>query len=146
LLVSLATACAPDGPVGEGPSVVATTTILGDVVANIVGEDARVEVLMPAGSDAHEFQASAAQVSRIHQADLVVVNGLGLEEGLLQVLAAAAADGVRVLEVAPPLDPLPLDDGHDHPGDLDPHVWMDPVRMADAVRLIATALTEAAPD
>lgn len=143
----------------DRPLVVATTTILGDVVANVVGDDARVEVLTPIGADPHDFQASAAQIAELNRAALVVANGLGLEEGLEDVLEAAAGDGVRVFEVGPMLDPVPLgseaeheegeeeEDEHEQ-GGLDPHVWLDPIRMADAARLIAAELTEieAGPD
>jgi zinc/manganese transport system substrate-binding protein len=130
----------------ERPLVVATTTILGDVVANLSGDDARVEVLMPLGSDPHDFQASAAQIADLNRAALVVANGLGLEEGLEDVLAAAAGDGIRIFEVAPLLDPLPFESASEHEEEsADPHVWLDPLRMAEAARLIATELEEIDP-
>jgi zinc/manganese transport system substrate-binding protein len=77
----------------------------------------------------------------LQDADLVVANGLGLEEGLEDVLASAAADGANVIELAPRLDPIPFATGRDSGGaSTDPHVWMDPVRMADAARLVADEL------
>ena len=134
-------------------TVVATTTILGDVVANVVAEDADVVVLMPVGADPHDFRASSSQVAEINRADLVVANGLLLEEGLDDVLDAAAADGARVVRVAPLLDPIPFGNASshehgeedDHEGD-DPHVWFDPIRMAEAARLIAAELDAIAPE
>jgi zinc/manganese transport system substrate-binding protein len=71
------------------------------------------------------------------EADLVIANGLDLEEGLLDVLEGAVADGANVVRLGPALSPL--DFGHE-PGSLDPHVWLDPVRMAEAARLIAAEL------
>lgn len=68
-------------------------------------------------------------------ADLVVANGLGLEEGLSDALASAAADGAVVIEVAPLVDPLQDD------GSPDPHVWHDAARMAQAARLVAEEMT-----
>ncbi len=121
--------------------VVATTTILGDVAGNVAGSDADVEVLMPIGASPHGFVPSSQQVAKIYTADLVVANGLDLEAGLADVLDAAKGDGVNMLEVAPRLDPLPFGDGDD----LDPHVWMDPVRMMETAGLIATELTAVAP-
>jgi zinc/manganese transport system substrate-binding protein len=139
----------------EGPVVVATTSILGDITANVVGDLARVEVLMPRGTDPHDFEASARQVETLRSADLVVANGLELEEGLEAVLASAADAGVIVLEVAPLLDPQPYAGDHgaedetekenetDHHGDgLDPHVWMDVTRVRTMAGLIAEAFTE----
>ena len=93
--------------------VIATTTILGDLVANVVGSDAEVTVLLPVGADPHDYQASASQVAMLHDADLVVSNGLNLEEGILDVLASAESDGVNLLAVAELLDPLPFGDGED---------------------------------
>ena len=86
--------------------VVATTTILGDMISNLVGSDAELEVLLPVGADPHDYRPSAAQVALLHDADLVVSNGLGLEEGLIDVLEAAEADGVNLLEVGDLLDPI----------------------------------------
>ena len=139
----------------ERPLVVVTTTILGDVVKNVVADQARVEVLVPIGADPHDFEASPTQIGELNRAELVVANGLGLEEGLEDTLENAAADGVRVLEVGPLLDPLPLDSvGEEHEeedeehghGGLDPHVWLDPLRMADAARFIAAELDQIEPD
>lgn len=144
LLVAVAAgACNDAGADEAGLSVVVTTTILGDVVSNIVGEDATVEVLLPAGADPHEFQASSQQVAAIVSADLVVANGLGLEESLTDVLENAASEGANVLEIAARLDPVPF--SQDPEAGLDPHVWLDPQRMADAVMLIATELTALDP-
>jgi zinc/manganese transport system substrate-binding protein len=165
--------------VATGPTsdllVVATTSILADVVGNLVGDDGTVEVIMPPGADPHGFQPSASDAAMLREADLVVANGLQLEESLLSALEAAEEDGVRVFELAEHLDPIEFDgegpdthghgdeddgheddghghgdedeghgdedDGHDH-GPEDPHVWFDPVRMADGVRLLAAELAE----
>ena len=54
------------------------------------------------------------------------------------MLESVADDGANVLEVAPLLDPIPFGDGDDQ----DPHVWFDPIRMAEAARIIAAELTD----
>ena len=136
-------------------SVVATTTILGDIVDNIVGDGATVEVLLPVGASPHDYQASSEQVAHLQTAGLVVANGLHLEEGLEDVLESAIEDGANVFEVGALLDPLPFstgsdhdsaDSGHEHEeGSLDPHVWLDPVWMADAAKLIAAELEKVDP-
>jgi len=142
LLFLVATACS-EAIADDRPLVVVTTNILGDLVDNVVGDDARVEVLMPLGVDPHDFEPSSRQASLVAEADLVVANGLGLEEGLEDVIDAARGDGALVLEVAELVDPLPFaehDGGKDEAGDLDPHIWMDPIRMVQAARLIADRL------
>ena len=125
-------------PGDSRPLVVVTTTVLGDLVSEIAGDAAEVEVLIPVGVDPHDYQPSSRQTARIAAADLVVTNGLGLEEGLTDAINSASAD---VLAVAPLVDPLPFAGG----SDLDPHVWLDPVRMADAAGLIADRMTEIDP-
>lgn len=137
-------AAEPD-PDADLPQIVVTTTVLGDVTANVAGEDAGIEVLLPPGADPHGYQASARQVAAIDEADLVIANGLGLEEGLTDVLQAAADDGANVLEVGELLDPIPFGAAGHGRGDLDPHIWLDPVRMAEAARLIATELAALEP-
>jgi len=73
--------------------------------------------------DPHGYEASAADAAAMRDADLVVANGLLLEEGLTSALAAALADGVRIITVADQVDPIPFgssshsdhdDDGDDH--------------------------------
>ncbi len=139
------------------PSVVATTTVLGDIAENILGDKGTVETLMPIGADPHGFQASARQGASLREADLVVANGLGLEEGLQDVIEAAVADGVRVLEAGSYVEVLtvsgeavpggPGGDGTQvhQVGSVDPHIWLDPSRMADVVAGIGETLAEIDP-
>jgi zinc/manganese transport system substrate-binding protein len=150
--------------VAEGPSVVVTTTILGSVVGDIltcaVGSDSSMTVVMPIGADPHDFQPSSEQVAAMSTAELVVANGLFLEEGLVSVLESLETDGVNVLHIAELVDPLPfaeshgddhadhddhadeLADEHEH-GDFDPHFWFDMERMATAAELIGSELASA---
>jgi zinc/manganese transport system substrate-binding protein len=152
----MVSACASqtDEAGAPGLRIAVTTTVLGDVVGQIVGDDGQTDVLIPVGVDPHDFELSARQIADLTDADLVVVNGLGLEEGMADALAAMAADGVPVLEVGTLLDPVEFGaHEHDHAdeenGDeahaVDPHVWMDPVRMAEAARVIAGRIASVAP-
>ena len=138
----LASACGSTGERDDDrPVVVVTTTILGDIVAQTTGDAVRVESLVPIGADPHDFSPSARQAAALRDAVLVVANGVGLEEGLLDVIDAAEGDGVPVLRVGDLLDPQPLAGvSTEEARGLDPHVWLDPVRMADAVGLIADRL------
>lgn len=154
----LATACGSSEPTdGDRLGIVVTTSILGDVVEQIVGGDAEVAVLMQPGQDPHSFQASAAQAAAMYDADLIVVSGLQLEEGLGAVIDIAADEGVPVLSLGEQLDPLLWGGDHHRPAtdeestddedaSYDPHWWMDPLRMADAAEIIGEALGAADPD
>ena len=155
-------AAPPAGSPSPALSIVVSTTVLGGVVSDIArcaeGDDQAVTVVMPAGVDPHDFQPSSAHVASMVAADLVIVNGLGLEEGLLPALDSIGSDGARVLEIGELIDPLPFgaeaeehsedehhddhadedhsesgaeEDDHAH-GAYDPHFWMDMDRMADS--------------
>lgn len=141
VIASLLSACGSSSD-GEAISVVVSTSVLGDLVQAVAGDDATVTVLVPIGADPHDYQPSSRQVSVLAGADLVVVNGLGLEEGLLDVVASSVDPG-RVLELGPQLDPAPFLGGAGE--GLDPHVWLDPLRMEDAAAIVAGRLAEISP-
>jgi zinc/manganese transport system substrate-binding protein len=133
--------CGADEPgSGDGPpSIVVTTSILGDVVEQLVGSGARVEVVMPPNADPHDFAPSARQANAMREADALVVNGLGFEQGLGDTIDAADDDGVPVITATDAIDPLPLAGGDD------PHFFTDPTRMALAAELIAAELVAEIP-
>ena len=137
----LAAGCGGDGGSAgaEGrPTIVATTPVLGDVVAGLVGDEATVEVIMPAGTDPHEFQPSAREAAELREADLIVANGGGFEGGLGDAVEGAEADGTPVFRAAenvtPPTPGTPATDG------VDPHFFSDPARMAEAAEALAATL------
>jgi zinc/manganese transport system substrate-binding protein len=155
----LAAACggAADGST-DGPRIVATTSIMGDVTAQLVGDAAAVTVLMDAGADPHNFEPSARQLGDLTDADLIVANGGGLEAQLAGPIDEAERAGVPVFQATDHIELLPADDhadaydptdtsqpphasdrpadgGHGH-GSADPHFWMDPLRMAEVVRAL----------
>jgi zinc/manganese transport system substrate-binding protein len=125
----------------ERVQIVVTTNILGDVVREIAGDQANVAVLMKPNADPHSFAISAREAHAMQTADLVVYNGLGLEEGVLHHVESAAAEGVPTIEVGARIDPLEYADG-DAAGLPDPHFWTDPQRVVTAIGLLAGAITE----
>ena len=141
LLVGSCSGGIADAP-PDGVRVLATTSILGDVVGHLGGEGIDLEILIPAGVDPHDFAPSAQQVAAISSADLIVANGLGLEEGLQDVLAQAQSEGISLIEVGEGVDPLHATEAESE-GAFDPHFWQDPLRMKVAVDVIARALTDA---
>ncbi|MCX5535408.1 zinc ABC transporter substrate-binding protein AztC [Streptomyces sp. NBC_00006] len=135
-----ATACTTDS---ERPRIVVTTNILGDVTRQIAGDQAEVTVLMKPNADPHSFGLSARQAADLERADLVVHNGLGLEENVLRHVDAARDSGVATFEVGKAVDPLTFHTGDDAGnGQADPHFWTDPDRMRKAADLIADQITE----
>ncbi len=128
-------------------SIVVTTNILGDITREIVGDEADVTVLMKPNADPHSFGLSAVQAAELEQADLVVYNGLGLEENVLRHVDAARESGVATFAAGEAADPLTFhtaDDGGpaDEEGQPDPHFWTDPDRVRKVTGLIADQVTE----
>ena len=126
----------------DRPTVVVTTNILGDVTRHLVGDQADVVVLMESGADPHSFGISAQQAAKLENADLIIHNGAGLEEGVLHHVEAAAAEGVPTLAAMDAVEPLTFtfdDDGEDKAAD-DPHFWTDPVRMVQASEAMAEGI------
>jgi zinc/manganese transport system substrate-binding protein len=130
-------ACAPTAE--DRPLVVVSTNILGDVVTELVGGQAEVVTLMKPDSDPHSFEISAQEAARLRSADLVVSNGLGLEEGLAQHLEAAAEEGVSQFVAGDVVDVLPYA-SEEAAGVDDPHFWTDPARMLQVIDALEPAL------
>ncbi|MDX2916886.1 MULTISPECIES: zinc ABC transporter substrate-binding protein AztC [Streptomyces] len=139
-----ATACTTDD---DRPNIVVTTNILGDVTREIVGDEADVTVLMKPNADPHSFGLSAVQAAELEQADLVVYNGLGLEENVLRHVDAARESGVATFAAGEAADPLTFhtaDNGgpEGEEGQSDPHFWTDPDRVHKVTGLIADQVIE----
>jgi ABC-type Zn uptake system ZnuABC Zn-binding protein ZnuA len=101
--------------------VVATTTILADLVRQVGGDRVTVESLVPKGGEAHTFDPTPSDVRRVVEADLVVRNGLGLDDWLLNLIrnAGATAPVVALGEDLP--GAAYIVDG----GQVNPHLWLD---------------------
>ncbi|WP_063059052.1 zinc ABC transporter substrate-binding protein AztC [Nocardia sienata] len=127
-----------------GGGIVVTTDILGDITRTVVGDTAPVTVLMPPNSDPHSFALSAQEAAVLDDADLIIENGLGLEEGLARHVTAAADAGVATLPVGAEIDPLPYRGG-DAAGRPDPHFWTDPQRVHRAVEVIRDRVIDTVP-
>ena len=112
-----ASACSRDPSAGQSgpdaaaevPTILATTGIWADVVANVAcGGLASVETIIPIGGDPHGYEPSLQDRARMESAALVVANGLKLEEGLGDTLDAAAESGTPVFEFAEGIEIIPL--------------------------------------
>lgn len=143
----------PPGPAAPPKlSVVATFTILADLVANVGGDRVAVSTLVGPDSDAHVFSPTPAAAKTIAGAQLVFVNGLGFEGWMDKLIAASgykgpvvvASNGVDVLKVKPHAH---AGHGHRHDhGEVDPHAWQSLANARRYVANIADALVAADPD
>lgn len=132
----------------DRPLVVVTYPVLASAVREVVGDGGDVKVLMPNGSDPHEWSPSAKDIQTMLGADLVINNGLGLEGRLQDPLKDAAAHDVDVFTVADHITVRKVkagegaepDDPDQAPGAEDPHLWMDPLTMKQWVQPLVPAL------
>ncbi len=136
---------------GEPLPVVASFSILADLVQRVGGERVQVYTLVGPGSDAHVYQPTPADVKKLARARLVVINGLGFEGWIDRLIQSSgyrgrlliASDGVKPLGKTPAGHRKPH--GHDHPADLDPHAWQDLANARHYVDNIAAALGDVDP-
>jgi zinc/manganese transport system substrate-binding protein len=159
-LLAVVAAC---GDGSSGPSanagatvIVATTSIWADVAGNLACDGlAEIETVIPIGGDPHSFEPSLQDREVLENADLIVANGLLLEESLEDTIDAAEQHGTPVFRFADHMTPLETDEaGHDDADDAhevgdahaggDPHVWFDPTRVAAAMPALRDALVDGA--
>jgi len=127
-------------------NIVATTTMLADLVSSIGGERVTVNGLMGPGIDPHLYQASAGDVSLMQKADVVVYNGLHLEGKMGEIFENLSNQGSAVICIEKGLDESRLLAWEDDNSIHDPHIWFDVSLWKDAAKTVAKGLTDADPD
>jgi ABC-type Zn uptake system ZnuABC Zn-binding protein ZnuA len=139
-------------------TVIATTSVFADLAQLALGDNVTIETIIPAGVDVHTFEPSPADAQKLAGADLIVMNGLGLDEWALSLLEAAGKSEEDVLELAEGIDESnawvylegeehseEVGDEHAH-GGIDPHIWLDPKGAAIYVERIAARVAAELPE
>ena len=137
---------------GEKLRVVATTSILADVVGRIGGDDIELHSLVPIAVDPHAFEPNPKDAQALAEADLVVINGFGLE-AFLGDLIRVSAGSAPVVSASLGIAPLPFEGvereeeegGEAHEPGADPHTWFDPNNVIHWTENIEAALTALDP-
>jgi zinc/manganese transport system substrate-binding protein len=124
--------------------VVASFSVLGDLVRQVGGERVQVTTLVGPGEDAHGYQARPSDARKVKAAGLVVANGLGFDPWLERLARSAGYRGTLVVASQ---DALSLKmPGHDHDAaGLDPHAWQDVGQARRYAATLAAALAQAHP-
>jgi ABC-type Zn uptake system ZnuABC Zn-binding protein ZnuA len=138
---------------GEKLRVVATTNIVQDVVGIVGANLIELDALIPPGTDPHAYEPTPGDLRKLARADLVFINGIGLEEPLYPTLSEIAADSVIVslsegltLQSFIDVEGESETDGQAHgEAGMDPHVWLDPLNVQAWARNAARVLSAADP-
>lgn len=156
IAVLLLSACGAAAPSTEDRlQVLATTSIVADVVQQVGGEYVDVTLLLPLGTDPHTFEPRPQDAVALAETQIVFANGAGLEEFLEPLLESTGAVD-KLVEVSAGIELLDFEDQH-HEGEEtegeehhheggDPHTWMDPNNVLIWVDNIAAALIVADPE
>lgn len=131
--------------------VLATTNILGDIVAQVGDAQLELTVLLPVGADPHGYTPTPGDLRMAAEAHLIFSNGFGLEANLLEALAEAAPQTPRV-SISEGIQGLSFrgeetseNEGHLHTTEVDPHVWFDPANVKTWAQNVAQALSARDP-
>jgi manganese/zinc/iron transport system substrate-binding protein len=135
----------PQGPKASGPPrVVATTTMIGDLVTAIAGDKVQLFVMMPPGSDPHGYKPTPADMVEVKRADLVFYNGLHLEGKMVDLFEVELkATSFPVVRDVPRENLIAV--VQDGTTTFDPHVWFDPELWALACRTVERELSRVDP-
>jgi len=147
------TSALPSGNPTDTYTVLTTTGVFADLAQLALGSNAIIQSIVPAGVDVHTFQPSPAAAEKIRAADLILLNGLGLDTWVSSLLEAGGKTQRDTLVLGEGLNQMSnwvyLKSGEGS-GGVDPHVWMDPKgaklyvqRIADRVSLERPALASA---
>jgi ABC-type Zn uptake system ZnuABC Zn-binding protein ZnuA len=144
LFIIALSACGGGTPAATGGKlrVLATTSIVGDVVSQVGGEFIALSILMPVGTDPHDFQPRPQDAAALTDAQIIFSNGVGLEAFLQPLLESTRATG-KLVEVSTGVTLLTLPGSSQSTGD--PHTWMDPNNVIIWTQNIAAALSAADP-
>ena len=150
-LATLAVAATSPSWAADKLRVVATFTVLGDMVKNVGGEHVTLTTLVGPDGDAHVYEPTPADARALAEADLVLVNGLGFEGWIDRLVKASgykgpvvvASEGIALLRVEEEDHGHGHGHGHHDEGEFDPHAWQDLVNGRLYVINIARALAAA---
>jgi manganese transport system substrate-binding protein len=132
------TACSSSDDDGA-PRVLATFTILADIADRVAGDVLTVDSLTRPGAEIHGYDPTPGDIRAAADADLIISNGLGLENWLDKLMSDSDATRVTATDG---IDPITIE-GTDDPN---PHAWMSPTLAADYVDTIAAAFADNFPD
>ena len=144
------------GQAQNSPQIAATFLPIYMFTRAVAGENTKVEILITPGTSPHEYQATPANARAIAEADVLVKNGLGFEEFLDKLIAAAGNSQLIQIDSSKGIEAIEEEEhhheheeeheGHHHHEEGNPHVWLDPVLAQQQVINIRDGLIDADPN
>jgi len=139
----VAAACAPVAGDREGVQVAAGFFPIAEAAEIVGGDRVEVENLTPAGSDPHDVELASDEVDLILDADLLLYLGGGLQPGVEELAGRRDGPSVDLLDDVETIEGAE----EEHEGEeVDPHVWLDPLRYAALVERVGEALADVDPE
>ena len=139
----------PSGPIAakEQKPLVVTTTIgqLSDMLEQIGGHRLQVQSLMGPGVDPHLYRATASDLTKLEEADIIFYVGLKLEGKMDDLFKRLAKQGKAVFGVAEQLPTTKLLKPESFAGHYDPHIWFDIALWTDCVDIVVGHLSRLDP-
>ena len=128
----------------SSPKIVTTFLPVHLFTKAVVGDTAEVEILISPGTEVHDYQATPDDVKLLATADVLVENGLGIEEFLSGLVKNAGNSQLQQVDASQGIEVIEEEHGHQHEGG-NPHVWLDPVLAQQQVGTIRERLMEIDP-
>ena len=155
LMLSLAACSSGSGTDSGGesdtrPLIATTVSPITSIAASIAGDCARIEGIVPEGTNSHTFEPSPAVAELLSNADLILVNGLKLEDPTIDMAQTNKKDSTQIVEIGTLVLPeadyiydfsFPKEEGKPNP-----HLWTDPSYAIKYAGVIRDQLSELDPD
>ena len=148
ILGLLLVGCGGEEPAANEDGTLSIVTTIGqvtDITRNVGGEHVTVTGLMGPGTDPHLYTASASDVDKLQNADIIFYNGLFLEAQMEEILEQIAENKPAV-PVSRDIDPAVLLPSADYEDEFVPHIWFDVTLWGSAVETVRDVLIEQDPD
>jgi zinc transport system substrate-binding protein len=151
-------------PAATDLKVVTSTLPVTDFTKAVVGDRAEVVYLLPPNVGPHDYQSKPEDVRTLAEADVLVKNGLGLDEYLDPLIENASNTSLKIIDTSEGVQTIANEEeaghehgheheeagaeaesGHKHEGEFNPHIWLDPKRAIEQVENIRDGLVAADP-
>ena len=142
LLACGTTSCTNTPSSGDEPVVLTTFTVIQDIAANVAGEHLRVESITKPGAEIHGYEPTPGDIAKASEADLILDNGLNLENWFAQFVEETDVPHTVISEG---IDPIDITEDA-YAGKPNPHAWMSPKNVQTYVDNIVDAFSELDPE